>query len=285
MDEDEDGPGEDHPARPQADAEKQLADGCPAPGLPPADPVGPVDQEDHQAMELIAASRIVKAQQRVNGVHAVRRARSPASISALASQLDDRPPAAARRERRARRGRRVLRRHQRPRAGRRLQRQRDQGGARRSTDLLRERGQGGRSPYVVGRKGVGYYRFRGREIAREWTGFSEQPTYADAKEIADALIEAFLTPDRGGRRRRDPHRLHRVRLDGDAAGRSPGGSCRWWSRRPTRSRRTAPLPLYEFEPSAEARARRAAAALRRDAASTPRCSSRRRRSSPPAGAP
>ncbi|MBY8854011.1 F0F1 ATP synthase subunit gamma, partial [Saccharothrix sp. MB29] len=29
--------------------------------------------------------------------------------------------------------------------------------------------------YVVGRKGVGYYRFRRREIAAEWTGFSQLP--------------------------------------------------------------------------------------------------------------
>ncbi len=50
-------------------------------------------------------------------------------------------------------------------------------------------------PFVVGRKGVGFYRFRHREIAGEWTGFSESPTYADAKEVADAVIEAFLTPD------------------------------------------------------------------------------------------
>jgi F-type H+-transporting ATPase subunit gamma len=46
--------------------------------------------------------------------------------------------------------------------------------------------------YVVGRKGVTYYRFRKREIAGSWTGFSEQPTFADVREVAQTLIQAFV---------------------------------------------------------------------------------------------
>jgi F-type H+-transporting ATPase subunit gamma len=46
-------------------------------------------------------------------------------------------------------------------------------------------------PFLVGRKALGFYRFRGRDTSRQWTGFSEQPTYDDAKAVADALIEAF----------------------------------------------------------------------------------------------
>jgi len=46
--------------------------------------------------------------------------------------------------------------------------------------------------YVVGRKGVTYYRFRNREIKASWTGFSEQPTFADAREIGATLIDAFV---------------------------------------------------------------------------------------------
>ncbi|HWH01872.1 MAG TPA: F0F1 ATP synthase subunit gamma [Pilimelia sp.] len=45
--------------------------------------------------------------------------------------------------------------------------------------------------YVVGRKGVTYYRFRNRAIAASWTGFSEQPSFADARAIGETLIEAF----------------------------------------------------------------------------------------------
>ena len=46
--------------------------------------------------------------------------------------------------------------------------------------------------YVVGRKGVAYYRFRDREITSSWTGFSEQPSFNDAKEIGSTLIDAFV---------------------------------------------------------------------------------------------
>ncbi len=46
--------------------------------------------------------------------------------------------------------------------------------------------------YVIGRKGVNYYRFRNRPIAQSWTGFSEQPSYEPAAEAARTLVTAFL---------------------------------------------------------------------------------------------
>ena len=46
--------------------------------------------------------------------------------------------------------------------------------------------------YVSGRKGVAYFNFRQRSIVRSWTGHSDQPTYEVAREIGDALITAFL---------------------------------------------------------------------------------------------
>jgi F-type H+-transporting ATPase subunit gamma len=46
--------------------------------------------------------------------------------------------------------------------------------------------------YVVGRRGVTYYRFRHRPIEASWTGFSEQPTFADAREVSTTLIDAFV---------------------------------------------------------------------------------------------
>src|SRR3954468_12389494 len=57
--------------------------------------------------------------------------------------------------------------------------------------LLREQG---KEPvlYVVGRKGVNYYRFRRRKVAASWTGFSEQPQYFDAAEVARTLVAAFM---------------------------------------------------------------------------------------------
>jgi F-type H+-transporting ATPase subunit gamma len=58
--------------------------------------------------------------------------------------------------------------------------------------LLRDEG---KNPvlYVVGRKALGYYSFRQRAVTESWTGFSERPTYENAKEIADTLVEAFLS--------------------------------------------------------------------------------------------
>ena len=60
--------------------------------------------------------------------------------------------------------------------------------------LLREEG---KEPviYVIGRKGVNYYRFRNREVREAWTGFSEQPTYRDAAEAARVLVEAFMADE------------------------------------------------------------------------------------------
>lgn len=46
--------------------------------------------------------------------------------------------------------------------------------------------------YVIGRKGAGYYRFRRRAIAGEWSGFSQQPHYVNAAEAGDALVKAFV---------------------------------------------------------------------------------------------
>ncbi|GHF13469.1 F0F1 ATP synthase subunit gamma [Streptomyces morookaense] len=44
--------------------------------------------------------------------------------------------------------------------------------------------------YIVGRKGVAYYGFRDRPVVESWTGFTDSPTYADAKRVAGPLIEA-----------------------------------------------------------------------------------------------
>ncbi|MFE6685984.1 F0F1 ATP synthase subunit gamma [Streptomyces sp. NPDC057743] len=44
--------------------------------------------------------------------------------------------------------------------------------------------------YVVGRKGVSYYGFRERKVVESWAGFTDSPTYADAKMIAAPLIAA-----------------------------------------------------------------------------------------------
>jgi F-type H+-transporting ATPase subunit gamma len=45
--------------------------------------------------------------------------------------------------------------------------------------------------YVVGRKGVSYFRFRRVPVEQSWTGFSELPGYSQAEEIGERLIGAF----------------------------------------------------------------------------------------------
>ncbi|HEU5035061.1 MAG TPA: F0F1 ATP synthase subunit gamma [Mycobacteriales bacterium] len=144
-----------------------------------------------RAMELIAASRIVKAQQRIqqarpyaeaitgvvgtvagqsgNVVHPLTTARDNPSRAAVLVITSDRGLAAGY-------SANVLR------AGEEL------------NSLLRDEGKEP-VPFLVGRKAVGFYRFRGRDVSRQWTGFSEQPSYADAKAVADELIAAFT---RGG---------------------------------------------------------------------------------------
>jgi F-type H+-transporting ATPase subunit gamma len=46
--------------------------------------------------------------------------------------------------------------------------------------------------FVVGRKGRDFFRFRGRDVVQSWTGFSEQPAYENAVDVADSLAAAFL---------------------------------------------------------------------------------------------
>jgi F-type H+-transporting ATPase subunit gamma len=65
------------------------------------------------------------------------------------------------------------------------------------TELLTERGVE-TAPYIVGRKGVAFYHFRRRAIEHQWTGFSEAPQYAHAREIGDVLVDAFLKGSEDG---------------------------------------------------------------------------------------
>ena len=67
----------------------------------------------------------------------------------------------------------------------------------RLTELLRERGVSTAS-YLTGRKASAFFRFRHRQVEREWTGFSESPTYEAAREIGDVLVDAFVKGSENG---------------------------------------------------------------------------------------
>jgi F-type H+-transporting ATPase subunit gamma len=65
---------------------------------------------------------------------------------------------------------------------------------RRAEELFSLIRQEGKAPivYAVGRKALNYYRFRNWNVTDSWNGFSEQPTYENAQEIASTLVDAFL---------------------------------------------------------------------------------------------
>jgi F-type H+-transporting ATPase subunit gamma len=46
--------------------------------------------------------------------------------------------------------------------------------------------------YASGRRGVSSLTFRGREVAGSYVGFTERPSYADAREIAEDLMAAYV---------------------------------------------------------------------------------------------
>ncbi|MFM9446766.1 F0F1 ATP synthase subunit gamma [Streptomyces acidiscabies] len=107
--------------------------------------------------------------------------------------------------------------------------------------------------YIVGRRGVAHYNFRERTIADSWSGFTDEPTYADAKNVAAPLIEAIEKDTADGgvdeihivftefvsmmTQSALDDRLLPLSLDETA------GSAE--------SKQGEILPLYDFEPSAE----------------------------------
>jgi F-type H+-transporting ATPase subunit gamma len=117
--------------------------------------------------------------------------------------------------------------------------------------------------FLVGRKSAAYYAFRERTVAQSWTGFSDSPSYADAKTVAAPMIEAVQTDTADGGvdelhivytefvsmmtqspvdRRLLPLSLKKRDADGSAAGGGGEGAG---------PAKTEALPLFEFEPSAE----------------------------------
>jgi len=46
--------------------------------------------------------------------------------------------------------------------------------------------------YASGRRGVSSLTFRGRNVSGQYTGFTDRPAYADAREIADDLMTAYI---------------------------------------------------------------------------------------------
>jgi F-type H+-transporting ATPase subunit gamma len=200
-----------------------------------------------RAQELIAASRIIKAQQRVRDAGPYARELTQA-VEAVVSQSAhiDHP---------------LTREHPDPQRAAVLILTSDRGfaggynnnvlrEADRLRGLLSERGV---EPvtYVSGNKGVTWHRFRGREIAGEWTGFSEAPRQENAREITETLLDAFnRSADEGG-----VDEIHLVftefvsMLTQNAVIRR---IIPLVIEETDEEPASGPLPLYEFEPSPQA---------------------------------
>ena len=46
--------------------------------------------------------------------------------------------------------------------------------------------------YAVGRRGVSSLEFRGFEVGGSWTGFTDRPAFADARNVADGVVSAYV---------------------------------------------------------------------------------------------
>ncbi|MEU9300762.1 MULTISPECIES: F0F1 ATP synthase subunit gamma [unclassified Streptomyces] len=141
-----------------------------------------------KAMEMIAASRIVKAQRKVAASmpYATELTRAVTAVAtgsntkhALTTEVETPTRAAI-----------VLITSDRGLAGGYSSNAIKQ--AERLTERLRAEGKDV-DTYIVGRKGLAYYGFRERKVADSWTGFTDSPAYADAKRVAGPLIEAIQT--------------------------------------------------------------------------------------------
>lgn len=146
-----------------------------------------------RAMELMAASRVVKAQQAVRESTPYARALTRAA-SAVATYSDEDHPLTTEPEDVKRAALVVIAADRGLAGGYNANVLRE---AERVAAALRDEGKEA-VLYLVGRRAVTYYSFRKREYAAEWTGHSEKPTFENAREIGERLIEDFTTEDDEG---------------------------------------------------------------------------------------
>ncbi len=202
-------------------------------------------------MELIASSRIVKAQQRVDAslpytqelLRAISSAVSNGSSSHPLVTPNDSPKRAAV----------ILLTADRGLAGAYSSAVIKEGEA--LNALLRERGI---TPthYLVGRKSVAYYKFRERAIVKSLTGFTDQPTYENAKEIGEAVLEAFLNDSESAGVDEIhivyTHFLNMAVQEVRVRQLLPIEVVEATTAQASEEPKGAAVPLYDFEPSAEA---------------------------------
>ncbi|HEX6968419.1 MAG TPA: F0F1 ATP synthase subunit gamma [Micromonosporaceae bacterium] len=207
-----------------------------------------------KAMELVATSRIAKAQARVAASLPYAQAITDV-LSALASNASVDHPLLTPRPRVRRAGVLLIT------SDRGLAGGYSSNAIRAAESLMARLREDGKDPvlYVIGRKGVTFYRFRNRPIEESWTGFSEQPSFADARKVGETLIEAFRRgaddvdggPGPDGVRGVDE--LHIVYTEFKSLmTQTPVARIIGPMQVEERPRSERVLPEYEFEPNAEA---------------------------------
>jgi F-type H+-transporting ATPase subunit gamma len=140
-----------------------------------------------RAMELMAASRVVKAQQAVRESTPYARALTRA-VSAVATFSDVDHPLTKEHPQVRKAGVVVIT------SDRGLAGAYSSSVIKESERLIERLREDGKEPvsYLLGRKAVAYYRFRKRDYAAEWSGFSEKPTFDHAREVGERIIEDFV---------------------------------------------------------------------------------------------
>jgi F-type H+-transporting ATPase subunit gamma len=142
-------------------------------------------QKITRAMELIASSRIVKAQAAVNAArpYAEEMRRLMASVSKSAGNIDS--PLLKERDE-IRKVATVI-----------ISSDRGLAGAYNSNVIraaerdVQDHGKDSQL-YLVGKKAVSYFKFRGFDTSNSWQGISERPSIGDARKVAQAAVGAFL---------------------------------------------------------------------------------------------
>jgi F-type H+-transporting ATPase subunit gamma len=100
--------------------------------------------------------------------------------------------------------------------------------------------------YVAGRKGVSWHHFRDLELSGDWSGFSSTPQYANAQALAEPLLAAFEN--------NEVDEIHLVSTDFVSMLTQRSSARRLIPmeiEETTEQAPSGPLPQYEFEPSPE----------------------------------
>ncbi len=142
-----------------------------------------------RAMELVAASRIVKAQNRLVQARPYAQ-RIQQAIRELAgiTEVENEFPLLKPREEIRSSGVVIIT------SDRGLAGAYNSNVIRAGVNLLRDAEQAGRirQLHVVGRKGLSYFRFRGYELASQTTGISDTPRFEDAESLGLRLVKEFV---------------------------------------------------------------------------------------------